>query len=147
MSTESGAALSQAPEESIQILVDYSYNLGSAFQIVDDILDFTSTEEEMGKPVGSDLAQGTLTLPAMLLLERYPEDNPVKRLFQNRSAEKQNDIALTIEMVCNSSIVEECYQVASDFCAKACQNINLLPENASRHSLVKLADYIIGRNR
>jgi len=69
MATESGAALSQAPEESIQILIEYGYNLGIAFQIVDDILDVIGTEEEMGKPVGSDLAQGTLTLPAMLLLE------------------------------------------------------------------------------
>ncbi|MFC1957944.1 polyprenyl synthetase family protein [Chloroflexota bacterium] len=145
MSTESGAALSQAPEASIQILIEYSYNLGIAFQVVDDILDFVSTEEELGKPVGSDLAQGTLTLPAMLILERYPQDNPVKRLFENRDG--QDDIKQAIELVRNSSIIEECYQVASDYCARACRNLKLLPDNASRKALIKLADYIVSRKK
>jgi len=145
MATESGAILSQAPEESVQALKRYGYNLGTAFQIVDDILDFTGTEEEMGKPIGSDLAQGTLTLPAMLLLERFPEDNPVKRLFQN--GDKQKNIELAIELVCNSSIAQECYAVATDYCSKAFHNLSLSPDNASRQTLIQLADYIIRRKR
>ncbi len=145
MATESGAVLSQAPEESIQILIEYGHNLGIAFQIVDDVLDFIGTEEEMGKPIGSDLAQGTLTLPSILLLEYYPEDNPVKRLFSNR--DEQDNMKLAIELVCNSPIIEECYQVASDYCEKACHNLKLLPENASRQSLFEIADYVISRNR
>ncbi|MFC1943749.1 polyprenyl synthetase family protein [Chloroflexota bacterium] len=145
MATESGAALSQAPEESIQILIEYGHNLGIAFQIVDDILDFIGTEEELGKPVGSDLAQGTLTLPAILLLADYPEDNPVKRLFRHR--DELDNIKLAIELVRNSPIIEKCYQVASDYCAKACRNIKLLPDNASRRSLIELADYVVNRKR
>jgi len=145
LATESGAVLSEAPETSIKILNEYGYNLGIAFQIVDDILDFIGTEEEIGKPIGSDLAQGTLTLPAMLLLERYPEDNPVKRLFQNR--DRQEEIKLAIELVRNSPIVEECYTVASDYCAKACHNLDLLPDNASRQSLIDIANYVIRRKR
>ena len=145
MATESGAVLSQAPDESVQILIEYSHNLGIAFQIVDDILDFIGTEEELGKPVGSDLTQGTLTLPAMLLLERYPEDNPVKRLFGG--GDEQDNIKQAIELVSNSSIVQECYQVASDYCARACHNLKLLPDNASRRSLVELADYVTRRKR
>ncbi len=143
MATESGAILSQAPEKSIEILKNYGYNLGIAFQIVDDVLDFIGTEEELGKPVGSDLAQGTLTLPAMLLLECYPEENPVKRLFQNR--DKQKNIELAIELIRSSSIVQECYGVASDYCSRACHNLSLLPDNASRQSLIQLADYVINR--
>jgi len=145
LATESGSVLSQSPEESIKVLKDYGHNLGIAFQIVDDILDFIGTEEELGKPTGSDLTQGTLTLPAMLLLERYPEDNPVKRLFQNR--DKQENIKLAIELVRNSSISEECYAVASDYCAKACCNLNLLPDSPSRQALIELADYVISRKR
>ncbi len=145
MATESAAALSQAPEESIQILIEYGHNLGIAFQIVDDILDFIGTEEELGKPAGSDLAQGTLTLPAILLLDYYPEENPVERLFRNR--DEPDNIKRAIELIRNSSIIQECYQVASDYCAKACHNLKLLPDNASRQSFFKLADYIISRKR
>jgi len=145
LATESGAVLSQAPEESIQILIEYGHNLGIAFQIVDDILDFIGSEEELGKPIGSDLAQGTLTLPAILILEYYPEENPVKRLFSSR--DEQDNIKLAIELVRNSPITQECYQVASDYCAKACHNLKLLPDNVSRQSLIELADYIINRKR
>jgi len=142
LATESGAILSKAPEESVEILREYGDNLGIAFQIVDDILDFTSTEEAMGKPVGSDLTQGTLTLPAMLLLERYPEDNPVEKLFETRD---KKYVELAIEMVSNSTIVKDCYKVASEFCTRACRNLNLLPENASRQALAELAEYVINQ--
>jgi octaprenyl-diphosphate synthase len=145
LATESGAILSQAPERSVEALKQYGHNLGIAFQIVDDILDFIGTEEEMGKPTGSDLAQGTLTLPAMLLLERYPEDNPVRRLFQNE--DRQKNIELAMELVRNSSIPQECYAVASDYCAKACQNLSLLPDNACRRSLIQLAEYVVKRRK
>ncbi len=145
LATESGAILSQAPERSVEVLKQYGHNLGIAFQIVDDILDFIGTEEEMGKPTGSDLAQGTLTLPAMLLLERYPEDNPVRRLFQNE--DRQENIELAMELVRNSSIPQECYAVASDYCAKACQNLSLLPDNACRRSLIQLAEYVVKRRK
>ena len=143
LATESGAILSEAPEKSVEALKEYGYNLGIAFQIVDDILDFIGTEEKLGKPIGSDLAQGTLTLPAILLLERYPEDNPVKRLFGHK--DEQKNLELAIELIHNSSIVQECYEVASEYCAKACHNLNLLPENTSRQALTQLADYIINR--
>ena len=145
MATESGAALSQAPEESIQVLIEYAYNLGIAFQIVDDVLDFISTEKELGKPVGSDLAQGTLTLPSILLMQRYPADNPVKRLF--RGEDKERNVRLAIELVVNSSIVQECYEVASDYGTRACQNLNSIPDTPSRQSLFQIADYVIQRNR
>ncbi len=143
MATESGAVLSEAPEESIQALKRYGCNLGIAFQIVDDILDFAGTEKELGKPVGSDLAQGTLTLPAMLLLERYPEDNPVKKLFQNE--DRQKNIKLAIDLIRNSPIVQECYTIASGYCSKACQDLNLLPDNTSRQALIKIADFVVKR--
>ncbi|MBI3040373.1 MAG: polyprenyl synthetase family protein, partial [Chloroflexi bacterium] len=145
MATETGAALSQAPEESIQILIEYGQNFGIAFQIVDDILDFIGTEEELGKPVGSDLAQGTLTLPTLLLLQYYPEDNPVRRFFSHR--DETENIKQAIELVRNSPIIEECYRVALGYCAKACRDLKLLPDNASRQSLIELADYIIRRKR
>ena len=145
LATSSGAILSEAPEKSVKTLGDYGHHLGIAFQIVDDILDFIGTEEELGKPVGSDLTQGTLTLPAMLLLERYPEDNPVKRRFENR--DDQDNIKQAIEMIRNSPIVDECYIVASEYSARACQDLNELPENSSREALFELAKYVVARKK
>ena len=145
LSAESGAILSHAPQRSVEVLREYGYNLGIAFQIVDDILDFISTEEEMGKPIGSDLAQGTFTLPAMLVLERYPEDNPVKRLFENR--DERDNVRQAIELVQNSPIVSECYRVASDYCSRACHNLELLPDDAGRRRLVDIADYVVERKK
>jgi geranylgeranyl pyrophosphate synthase len=145
MATEAGAVLSQAPEEAVQALKDYGHNLGIAFQIVDDILDFTSTEEEMGKPVGSDLAQGTITLPSLLLLERYPRDNPVRRLFHDR--DRHQDVEMAIEMVRSSPIIEECYRVASEYSSRASRNLDLLPDSPSRKALLTLADYVVKRKK
>ena len=137
--------MSQAPEEAIQVLTAYSYNLGVAFQIVDDILDFTGTEKELGKPAGSDLLQGTLTLPAMMLLEQYPDVNPVEKLFNNR--EETDNIGLAIEQIRNSTIISQCYELAKDYCDRACHDLDMLPDKNKRRLLVELASYITRRNR
>ncbi len=150
LSTTSGAILSGAPESSIKILKDYGFNLGVAFQIVDDILDFVGTEDELGKPIGSDLSQGTLTLPAMLLLEQYPEENPVKELFGNPDMPekaKRAKINRAIEMVAGSPIAKQCYQVASGYCVQACLNLDRLPDKPSRQALRELADLVISRKK
>jgi len=145
LSTESGAVLSDAPEESIQILVDYGYNLGVAFQVVDDILDFTSTEDELGKPVGSDLTQGTITLPSLMIMEKYPEDNPIVKLFANKGGQAEIDMA--IEIVKNSTIIDECYEIAEDYCQKACRDIKKLPDCETRTCLEELAHYMTIRKK
>jgi len=148
LATESGAILSKSPPEAVTSLRDYGFNMGIAFQIIDDILDYISTEEEMGKPIGSDLVQGTLTLPAMLLLQKYPDDNPVKRLFQNKDeADRPRDVARAIAMVRNSEIVQECYQVASDYSSRACSGLNILPDIPTRKALIELAMYVIRRRK
>ena len=145
MATESGAVLSSAPETDIQVVRDYGYNLGIAFQIIDDVLDYIGTEEEMGKPVGSDLSQGTLTLPGLMLMERYPADNPVKKLFENR--QQTEYIGKTIEMVRNSDIIAKCFDVTELYRQKACTGLAALPPNEARESMLNLADFIVNRRR
>jgi octaprenyl-diphosphate synthase len=145
MATESGAVLSRAPEKDIQVLHDYGYNLGISFQIIDDILDYIGTEEELGKPVGSDLSQGTLTLPGLMLVERYPVDNPVKQLFENR--QQTGYIKKAIEMVRNSDIIARCFDIAEQYKQKACAGLESLPSNAARESMLNLADFIVNRRR
>ena len=147
LSTESGAVLSGAPEQSIQILNDYAYNLGLAFQVVDDILDFVGTEKQLGKPAGADLMQGTVTLPAMLLREKYPQEPVVKNLFKSKDTQS-DDVKKVIDLVRNTpEITEECYRVAADFCHRATRNLRSLPEKSARRSLLELAEYVVRRKK
>ena len=145
MSTQSGAILGNASEESVGILRDYGYHLGLAFQVVDDVLDFTGSEREVGKPVGADLAQGTLTLPSLKLLERCPVDNPVEKVF--RHEDSAENIKRAIEMVRSSGILDECYSVAADYARIACTRLSELPDKPAREALHALADYVINRQK
>jgi heptaprenyl diphosphate synthase/octaprenyl-diphosphate synthase len=115
-----------------------------AFQIVDDILDFEGTEAELGKPAGSDLMEGTLTLPSLLLMERHPVDNPVKKLFEDKGS--QDLVEAAIAMVRDSDILEESHRVARDFRDRAVAALEPLPDNRDRLSLVEVADYVIRRH-
>ncbi len=143
--TGTGAVLSEAPEEAMAALTSYGKNLGMAFQVVDDVLDFIGDEGEMGKPMGSDLLQGTLTLPIILLMEQHPEDNILREL-QEKGGDPL-EVARVIEMVRNSPVVEECYRIAGGFSSQACRALEGLPDNASRRSLLDLADYVVERRK
>jgi len=144
--TESGSVLSRAPEDSIQVLIEYGHNLGIAFQIVDDVLDFVGTSEELGKPVGSDLLQGTVTLPLQLAIERYPRERAIKELFHDRG--DRTNAAAVIELVRSSpEIIQECYRVAAEYCERASQNLHRLPAVRSLRSLTDLTCYVVRRKK
>ena len=145
VSGESAAAISGAPQEHIQTLKKYAYELGMAFQIVDDILDFEGAEEEIGKPVGSDLAHGIMTLPTFIALERSDGINPVKAYFENR--DNADALAEAVEMIRQPEIIAEAYSEASRRCDVAHDALRTLPESPSRHSLELLLDYIVRRRR
>jgi geranylgeranyl pyrophosphate synthase len=115
-----------------------------AFQVVDDILDFAGDEQEMGKPIGSDLLQGTLTLPSLLLMERYPRDNPIKKAFRSKKP-RADHVAEAVYMVLNSDILNESYDVARDFRDRARAALCSLPDNPARATLEDIADYILER--
>jgi geranylgeranyl pyrophosphate synthase len=139
---EGGAIVSHAPQPWVEALREYGHSLGMAFQIVDDILDFTGDEEQMGKPVGSDLMQGTLTLPSFLLMERQPKSNPVQKYFSRPSKDR---LTQAVDMVRASGILEESYDMARDFCRRARDAITVLPDNGDRQTLADLTDYILER--
>jgi len=139
---EGGAIVAGEPDEYAAALRDYGYNFGMAFQVVDDILDFAGDPEAMGKPVGSDLMQGTLTLPAFLLMDRVPESNAITRYF-----EEPNDSALSdaVAAVMDSGSIDESSDMARDFSRRAIEALAPLPDGADRRTLASLAEYILER--
>ncbi len=137
---ESGAILSGAPEACSQALRSYGHNLGMAFQVVDDILDFDGTEEETGKPIGSDLANGVVTLPTLIAMKRKKCCDAVKRAFS-----RPDDDALMMEAVSiiqDDTVLEESYEFASGYCEKALSNLQSLPSSPSRDSLEELVSHV-----
>ncbi len=143
VSGESASTISGAPDEHISALREYAYELGMAFQIVDDILDFEGTQEEFGKPVGSDLAQGVMTLPTFIALDRHNGSNPVKAYFEDRNNDKL--LAEAVEMIRQPEIMAEAYSEASRRCDVARDALRLLPESEGRRSLELLLDYVVRR--
>ena len=146
---ETGAILSGAPEETVQAFRAYGYNIGMAFQVVDDLLDVQGDAEEIGKPVGNDLLQGVLTLPAIMLMERHPEDNPIEELFRHRSAgaDAGDSLQRSLDMIQGSGIIQDCYRVAGDYCKEAAQVLEPLPDGPARRSLLELTSYVMDRTR
>lgn len=151
--TEGGAILSGLNEERVQDLRQYGYNLGMAFQIVDDILDFTGDESTLGKPAGSDLRQGTLTLPFFHYLQRHPD---AEGLF-GRMAEAQNRadfgdgrewnalVAHLVHDLRNSGAVEASRIEVRAFLRQAVDHLAHLPDNASRRSLQGICEFVVQR--
>ena len=143
-SAEGGAMVARCSAETREALRLYGLNVGMAFQVVDDILDFAGDEELMGKPIGSDLMQGTLTLPSLLLMERHPRDNPIKKAFRTKKP-KPEYVAEAVYMVLNSDILNEVYNVARDFRDRALASLRSLPDNEARSSLEDIAEYTLER--
>ena len=114
---ESGAVLSGAEEHIVQAVREFGSNLGIAFQIVDDVLDFEGSAAEIGKPVGSDLASGVLTLPALMLVEQYPDDNPVVAVCKD--IDREENLKRAVDMVRNSGVMASVYAEADALRAKA----------------------------
>ncbi len=143
--SETGAVLSSANEEQIKSLSDYGYNIGMAFQVMDDLLDILGEEAELGKPVGNDLRQGVLTLPSIMLMQRYPNNNPIPELF--RDPELDGNLVRTIDMINNSSIIPDCFAIIHEYCDEANRVLSELPKGECRESLESLAGYVRERSR
>jgi heptaprenyl diphosphate synthase/octaprenyl-diphosphate synthase len=140
---ESGGVLSGAPDEECQALNRYGYNLGMAFQIMDDLLDFTGTEEELGKPVGNDLLQGTVTLPVLLFAAQNPDLPALKRLVDG--SQEPDDLRAVVDLVRASSVIDESAAVMEGYKQKALDALTLVPKHRARESLEALTEYVSHR--
>jgi geranylgeranyl pyrophosphate synthase len=142
--TESGAILSDAPEEVITALKNYGYYFGMAFQVIDDILDFTGKESELGKPVGSDLSEGAVTLPSIIFAEKYPEEPVIQQIIDNKDTGK---VSAAIEKIRRSSAIDECKEIASGFSQNAIKQLEILPDNSCRQALHGIVGFMLERKK
>ncbi|MCC6237677.1 MAG: polyprenyl synthetase family protein [Dehalococcoidia bacterium] len=140
---ENGAIVSGAPEAYVEPMRRYGEALGMAFQVVDDILDFTGTAAEMGKPVGSDLLAGTLTLPAILYMQRSPDDNPIQKAFEG--TRRRANLQRAIEEIRTSDVLDESMASARHFASLATAALEEIPPGEPRDSMSALVEYVLER--
>jgi len=144
-STGCAAMISTADDALIARLRHFGRELGMAFQIVDDILDLTGEEAQLGKPIGSDLRQGIVTLPVINYLHTYPEDPLSQVLLQGKCLQNEADILGLIERIRQSPAIEEAHQEAERFIKNALDDLYTLPESPERQYLEELTWFVTRR--
>ncbi|MEA5511473.1 solanesyl diphosphate synthase [Crocosphaera sp. UHCC 0190] len=140
-SAKSAGILSDVSTEVIDNLYAYGRYLGLAFQIVDDILDFTSSTEVLGKPAGSDLISGNITAPALYAME----ETPYLETLIEREFSEPGDIEKALSIVKESHGIERSRELAAYHAQLALKHLDCLQPSVSAQSLTDLADYALSR--
>lgn len=141
-SSKAAALLSGVSDTEAQQLYQYGRHLGLAFQIVDDIFDFTSSTEGLGKPAGSDLKSGNLTAPVLYALE----EKPYLEELIDREFAQEDDLEQALALVRDSQGIQRARELASHHAKSAIGYLSSLPPSDSRQALIKLADYVLNRS-
>lgn len=137
-----GGIVADLPRPLIETLTDFGRYYGMAFQVVDDILDVVSTDEELGKPSGNDLVEGIYTLPVLYTL-KGPEGPRLRKLLGNTLDPEQRDLARGI--VRANGGVGEALVVARDFADRAAAALEPLAGSVAAQSLGAAADHLISK--
>ncbi|NJN29193.1 MAG: solanesyl diphosphate synthase [Synechococcales cyanobacterium RM1_1_8] len=140
-SAKAAAVLSDVSDAQQEDLYQYGRNLGLAFQIVDDILDFTGSADVLGKPAASDMRSGNLTAPVLYALEEEPE----LKTFIDREFAQDGDWENALALVRNGNGIERTRQLASRHAQLAIGSLASLPASPARQTLIDLADYVVSR--
>jgi octaprenyl-diphosphate synthase len=147
-SAKIGAMLGPTTREQQEALWDYGLNIGMAFQIADDVLDFTGEEVVLGKPVGGDLREGKVTLPVIHLLSRGEAraDALIRKVATERtvSIEEWREIR---GLLAQARSTEYARRIASDYIERAKKALYAFPPSDARDALMYLPDYVISRDR
>lgn len=145
MTTQAAAIISPVDEAMVETMRQFGFHLGMAFQIVDDILDFTGEQETVGKPVGSDLLQGLVTLPAIYYAESHPYDPEVLCLTGGCYTEHERMERL-VQSIRESDATAKSMIEAQAFIQKALEILKMAPSGAERQALEDLTGYIVDRS-
>lgn len=140
-SGKAAAILSETQAEVAEHLYQYGRHIGLAFQIMDDILDFTGSMETLGKPALSDLKSGNLTAPVLFALE---EKSHLEILIEREFAQ-EGDLEQAIASIQESRGLERSRELAAQHARDAIEHLDVLPPSQEHQALVNLADYVLSR--
>jgi geranylgeranyl pyrophosphate synthase len=142
-----GAIVSEASDQDIENLHRYGMNLGIAFQIIDDVLDYTENQETIGKPAGNDLRQGMVTLPLIYALEEKPRNGHYQEVynFLNGITHSEEDIQTIVNWVVTGSGVQRSLSDANIYANKARKALAHFSPSKDRQILDELIDFVVMR--
>ena len=143
LSAEAGPILADAHDEWEKALRLYGEEVGIAFQIVDDVLDFVGNEETLGKPVGSDLRQGLITLPVLLFLESETDQRVVRQVLNGDRTERKVHVA--VQAVAGSEAIDRSLAVARRHSENAVAALSIFPDTPYHAALLRLAHFAVDR--
>ena len=144
--TKSAAIVSKLPFDQVESLRQFGYEVGMAFQIVDDILDFTSEQETIGKPVANDLRQGIITLPVLFYMEQKPDDPVMKKIVRDQDV-SVDEFDQLIQSIRESRSIERSMVEANDYILRGLGLLAQFPDCPARSSLEDLARFIVQRTK
>jgi geranylgeranyl pyrophosphate synthase len=145
-SAKSAALIAPEPDDdTVEEMRQFGYEIGMAFQIVDDILDFTSDEKVLGKPVGSDLRQGIITLPTLIYGEISPDDPDLCNLQEGNCAINEEQVSRLVKAIRESRAIDLAFEQAAQFVQHGLASLRQQPASPERQSLEELAEYIVQR--
>jgi len=144
---EIGAVLGGADTRTQNMLRDYGMNLGIAFQLVDDLLDFTSSEGILGKPAGADLLEGKVSLPLIFLLQRAPEMRAAVQTVINEASYQSFSRAALLEALERTGALQLALQRAIEYASAALGALDGLPDTPYAQVLSSIPTYIVERDR
>lgn len=136
-----GAITSKMSPTDIQALHQYGYALGMAFQITDDILDFTSSAQQLGKPAGNDLRQGIITLPIIHALRDRTSGQQLKELILQRKM-NEADIKQGLAIIHNAGSIEYAYNQVAQYLQRAREALPQSLDSSVRTALLEVADFV-----
>jgi geranylgeranyl pyrophosphate synthase len=142
---EAAAVVGGATESEITALAAFGRDVGSAFQIIDDVLDFTGDENHLGKPVGGDLRQGLITLPALYYNEMHPHDADLSALMDGRMGDPDLS-AKVVDAIRNSNAIQLAVNEARTYIDRANAALNRFAPNPNIDNLRAIADYVVNRD-
>lgn len=145
--TELGALVSQAKEEDMAALKRYGESLGMAFQIFDDILDLAADEGVLGKRVGTDLREGTVTLPILYALKELEKNAKELRDVLKKRKPAQEDVKRVIEIILKTKSIEMAKAKAKAYLDEALKAVSNLSNSALKKELEEIGHFIIERKR
>ncbi len=146
---EIGGKLGRITTEQELALREYGFNLGLAFQLVDDLLDFTGDAEAVGKPIGSDLREGKVTLP-LIHLQRHESDGGGARIVRDVIASRSvttSQWSDLLDRLRDHASIDYAYRRASEFADGAKKHLYVFPPSPERDALLALPDYVLSRDR